>query len=442
MKATLLSKFALTVLLIFLVLSLPALAQAPIQSPSVAPQPAPQYAPTPGPSTQSAQSAAPVQSPAAAAGAGSGAQPLQTPSLVPQSTAASASAAPLGTPAPVKQPVKAVQKDLTDKLTMFKGLRVVFPIIQGVDTRWQRIGDYSFVADVEFNDASGYSFRWHMTHPAKGEGTRATEMHDVNTSRRVSLFYPEHQNCTLVGYTNILRVSDAVYNSLKRGEVSDFELDGPDTPLKYNREVFPLAHTIRALNIEPADLFINDHLVSVRTIHAQTDNHWQYWILDNPRFPLMVRGQGPFLWNLVQLRHPKLEGLLKDQSVDPDSEARRIIKSLEDTGEATTRAILFDFDKSNIRQVSKPILNKLAVYLEQHPKLRLGVEGHTDIIGGMDYNIKLSQRRANAVKAYLVNVGIASGRLKPAGFGYTKPVADNSTAMGRQLNRRVVFRKL
>jgi len=418
-KATRLNLCALTALLAFLFLNLPLSAQVPIQS-TASPQPAPQFAPTPGPSPQSSQPA-----------------PLTSPEVQ-----ASPPAIPSKPAAPAKQPVKTPQKDLTDKLTMFKDLRVVFPIIQGVDTRWQRIGDYSFVADVEFNDASGYSFRWHMTPPARGEGTRATEMHDVNTSRRVSLFYPEHQNCTLVGYTNILRVSDAIYKALKRGEISDFELDGPDTPLKYNREVFPLAHTIRPLNVEPADLFINDHLVSVRTIHAETDNHWQYWILDNPRFPLMVRGQGPFLWNLVQLRHPKLEGLLKDQSVDPDSEARRIIKSLEDTGEATTRAILFDFDKSNIRQVSKPILNKLAVYLEQHPKLRLGVEGHTDIIGGMDYNLKLSQRRANAVKAYLVNIGVAAGRLKPSGFGYTKPVADNSTAMGRQLNRRVVFRKL
>ncbi len=415
MTATRLNLCALAALFVLLISNLPGLAQVPMQT-SAAPQAAPQFAPTPGPSA-----AQPAAQPSPA-----------TPPVTPS--------APL--PNPVKQPVKSAPKDLTDKLTMFKDLRVVFPIVQGVDTRWQRIGDYAFVADVEFNDASGYSFRWHMSPPARGEGTRATEMHDVNTARRVSLFYPEHQNCTLVGYTNILRISDAVYNALKRGEISDFELDGPDTPLKYNREVFPLAHTIRALNVEPADLFINDHLVSVRTIHAETDNHWQYWILDNPRFPLMVRGQGPFLWNLVQLRHPKLEGLLKDQSVDPDSEARRIIKSLEDTGEATTRAILFDFDKSNIRPVSKSILNKLAVYLEQHPKLRLGVEGHTDSIGGMDYNIKLSQRRANAVKAYLVNVGISASRLKPSGFGYTKPVADNSTAMGRQLNRRVVFRKL
>ncbi|MCC7527262.1 MAG: OmpA family protein [Candidatus Melainabacteria bacterium] len=421
MKATRLTLFVNLVLvtLFWQVAAQPLAAQpmtpSPALAPSIAPEPAPAVAPP----------VAPAQTP-------------QTPqSVSPSPTSLPEAAATTPSVTPAKK-----QKDLTGKLTMFKDLRIVFPILQGVDTRWQQIGDYSFVADVEFNNASGYSFRWHMTPPSRGEGTRATEIHDVNTSRRVSLFYPEHQNCTLVGYTNILRVSDAVYNSLKRGEISDFELDGPDSPLKYNREVFPLAHTIRPINIEPADIFINDHLVSVRTIHAETDNHWQYWILDNANFPLMVRGQGPFLWNLVQLRHPKLDGLLKDDSVDPDSEARRIIKSLEDTGVATTRAILFDFDKSVIRPVSKPILNKLAVYLEQHKNLRLGVEGHTDSMGGMAYNIKLSGRRANAVKSYLVNIGVAAGRLKPSGFGYTKPVADNSTAMGRQLNRRVVFRKL
>jgi outer membrane protein OmpA-like peptidoglycan-associated protein len=385
--------------------------------------------------------AQPTTSPATAPGSSSAPSPSIPTAPVPGSQNAPQVVQPQA-PASQVPPPPAPKKDLTDKLSMFKDLRVVFPINKGVDTRWQHIGDYSFVADIEFNNATGYSYKWHMTPPARGEGIRATEIHDVNTSRKVSLFYPEHQNCTLVGYTNILRVSDAVFNALKRGEVSDFELDGPDTPLKYNREVFPLPHSIRPVNIEPAELFVNDHLVSVRTIRAETDNHWHYWILDNPNFPLLVRGHGPFLWNLVQLRHPKLDGLLKDDKVDPDSEARRIIKSLEDTGEATTRAILFDFDKSVIRTVSKPILNKLAVYLEQHPKLRLGVEGHTDIIGGMTYNIKLSQRRANAVKTYLVNLGIAPARLKPSGFGYTKPVADNSTAMGRQLNRRVVFRKL
>ncbi len=428
MKATRLTLFVILVLLIssLHVAAQPLAAQpmtpSPALAPSIAPEPAPAVVPPVAPA-QAPQSVSP------------------SPASLPEAAATTPSVIPAP---PVKPPVTPVkkQRDLTGKLTMFKDLRIVFPIVQGVDTRWQQIGDYSFVADVEFNNATGYSFRWHMTPPSKGEGTRATEIHDVNTSRRVSLFYPEHQNCTLVGYTNILRVSDAVYNSLKRGEISDFELDGPDSPLKYNREVFPLAHTIRPINIEPADIFINDHLVSVRTIHAETDNHWQYWILDNANFPLMVRGQGPFLWNLVQLRHPKLDGLLKDDNVDPDSEARRIIKSLEDTGEATTRAILFDFDKSVIRPVSKPILNKLAVYLEQHKQLRLGVEGHTDSMGGMAYNIKLSGRRANAVKSYLVNIGVAAGRLKPSGFGYTKPVADNSTAMGRQLNRRVVFRKL
>lgn len=422
MKATWLTVFAI---LAFFFLCLEVVAQ-PVTAPPIAPAVAP-----PAQAPQLVSPSAPVPG-------GSQSQPA-LPEQSPPAVIPTAPAKPVTTPTAPPPPV---QRDLTSKLTMFKDLRMVFPIVQGVDTRWQRIGDYSFVADVEFNDASGYSFRWHMTPPAKGEGTRATEMNDVQQARRVSLFYPDHQNCTLVGYTNILRVSDAVYNSLKRGEIGDFELDGPDSPLKYNREIFPLAHTIRALNEEPAEIFINDHLVSVRTIHAETDNHWHYWIMDNPNFPLMVRGQGPFLWNLVQLRHPKLEGLLKDENVDPDSEARRIIKSLEDTGEATTRAILFDFDKSNIRPVSKSILNKLAVYMEQHPKLRLGVEGHTDSIGGMAYNIKLSQRRANAVRIYLVNAGINASRLKPSGFGYTKPVADNSTAMGRQLNRRVVFRKL
>ena len=65
------------------------------------------------------------------------------------------------------------------------------------------------------------------------------------------------------------------------------------------------------------------------------------------------------------------------------------------------------------------------------------IEGHTDSIGGEDYNLGLSQRRADSVKSYLVKQGIRSSRLSASGKGKGSPVADNSSATGRQQNRRV-----
>lgn len=77
-----------------------------------------------------------------------------------------------------------------------------------------------------------------------------------------------------------------------------------------------------------------------------------------------------------------------------------------------------------------------------HPTLRVRVEGHTDNKGNSAYDQGLSQRRAEAVVAFLVKAGIDAGRLEAKGFGDAPPVADNKTVMGRATNRRVVFTML
>lgn len=99
--------------------------------------------------------------------------------------------------------------------------------------------------------------------------------------------------------------------------------------------------------------------------------------------------------------------------------------------------LLFDYDKSEIRAVGQPTLNSVAMVLEQNPGMTVEVAGHCDNIGSAAYNKGLSQRRANAVKNYLVKEGIASSRIKAKGYGFDKPVASNATPGGRAKNRRV-----
>ena len=72
-----------------------------------------------------------------------------------------------------------------------------------------------------------------------------------------------------------------------------------------------------------------------------------------------------------------------------------------------------------------------------HENALLTIEGHTDSKGTDEYNMTLSQKRANAVRAYLIEKGIAESRLKATGFGETTPIADNNTSAGRAKNRRV-----
>jgi OOP family OmpA-OmpF porin len=98
---------------------------------------------------------------------------------------------------------------------------------------------------------------------------------------------------------------------------------------------------------------------------------------------------------------------------------------------------LFDFDKAIVKPEGKKLLDQVVA---QSAAIRLETiiaVGHTDSIGTVDYNIKLSQRRAAAVKAYLVSKGIDPNRITTEGKGKSNPVADNKTAAGRAKNRRV-----
>jgi outer membrane protein OmpA-like peptidoglycan-associated protein len=99
--------------------------------------------------------------------------------------------------------------------------------------------------------------------------------------------------------------------------------------------------------------------------------------------------------------------------------------------------VLFDTGRYTLKPGAREKLAKVAGIILGHPGLKIEVEGHTDSVGGDDYNQKLSENRANAVREYLVEQGIKSDAITAQGFGKTKPVADNSTAAGRQRNRRV-----
>lgn len=107
------------------------------------------------------------------------------------------------------------------------------------------------------------------------------------------------------------------------------------------------------------------------------------------------------------------------------------------------RNIYFDFDKATFRTESYTELNKLERMMAENPNLKVEIAGHTDNIGTAAYNMQLSQRRAEAVKDYLVKKGIDPRRITAKGYGKTRPLASNDDEKeGRELNRRVEFRVL
>jgi OOP family OmpA-OmpF porin len=122
---------------------------------------------------------------------------------------------------------------------------------------------------------------------------------------------------------------------------------------------------------------------------------------------------------------------------------RKLYDALTADGRVATQGIYFDSGSDRIRPESAPTLKEIAAMLTEHAGLRLGIEGHTDDVGAAPANLDLSRRRAAAVKAYLAEtLKVDGARLETSGFGSTKPVQPNTTAEGRQTNRRVELVKL
>jgi OmpA-OmpF porin, OOP family len=128
----------------------------------------------------------------------------------------------------------------------------------------------------------------------------------------------------------------------------------------------------------------------------------------------------------------------KDMAQDVVADAQAFSNDIRTTGHAAVYGILFDTGKSNIKPESAQAIAEIAKLLKSNAGLKIHVVGHTDNVGSVESNIKLSQNRAEAVVQELVkNNGIASARLRAFGCGQFAPVMTNDTEDGRAKNRRV-----
>ena len=104
-----------------------------------------------------------------------------------------------------------------------------------------------------------------------------------------------------------------------------------------------------------------------------------------------------------------------------------------------SQKVFFATGKSKIRRRSFDLLNEVSEVLKSNRTMAVLVEGHTDSVGSSSSNLRLSQRRADAVRNYLIDRGIAPSRLTAIGFGEERPIESNRTKAGREVNRRVEF---
>jgi outer membrane protein OmpA-like peptidoglycan-associated protein len=135
----------------------------------------------------------------------------------------------------------------------------------------------------------------------------------------------------------------------------------------------------------------------------------------------------------------------QSQVAQAAAEAQRLAALLEDVQAAQTERgivltlddVLFDTGKAQLKAGSQRTIEQIASFLNEHPERRVQVEGFTDAQGGNDYNLELSQRRADAVAMAIIQRGVDAQRVRALGYGEEFPVASNENPGSRQLNRRV-----
>lgn len=139
---------------------------------------------------------------------------------------------------------------------------------------------------------------------------------------------------------------------------------------------------------------------------------------------------GGYIGNRMDKQAQRIEQEIPGAEVTRVGEGINVVFN-EDAG------VYFDTNKSEVKGASASTLNRLVGVLKEYPDTNILVEGHTDSAGANDYNMNLSQQRAQSVTNYLANKGIASNRLTTKWYGELQPKSDNSTSEGKAKNRRV-----
>jgi outer membrane protein OmpA-like peptidoglycan-associated protein len=184
---------------------------------------------------------------------------------------------------------------------------------------------------------------------------------------------------------------------------------------------------------------VNDTAATLPAIHVRGDYYGdkaEFFFLDDEANPIALKYRiGRDTLDVVKITFRCTAAATVNLS--------RLEQALLQTGRADVYSIYFSFNSDAIREESAPTLEEIAAIMRRHPEWRLAIEGHTDSVASDSYNLKLSERRAAAVKHALVSTkGIVATRLASAGFGESRPKDRNDTLEGRARNRRVELVRL
>lgn len=213
--------------------------------------------------------------------------------------------------------------------------------------------------------------------------------------------------------------------------------------LLINPKGFTYSGTIKGVVVDKEnDQPIDGALVSAANIQkATTGKDGKFELKEVPAGLVVTTGSHP-----SYVTGSEQKDLLAGDTVELTLRLERVkddlAERLENEGKVDLYGIYFDTDKATLKPESEATLNQVLALLKGKPDLRIAIAGHTDSQASDAYNLDLSKRRALSVVRWLTDKGIAADRLQAQGFGETQPVADNDSAAGRALNRRVEIRDL
>lgn len=167
--------------------------------------------------------------------------------------------------------------------------------------------------------------------------------------------------------------------------------------------------------------------IEISSKYVRPDGSFEFDLIDNSRYMILI--QSPDFFTIEQELSLRQDTAFHVKTTVIDYSVPMVFKNIE-----------FEQNQSTINEEMKPILDEVALFMIDHPSYRLEIAGHTDGFGDPDFNLSLSQDRADAIKRYIERqVNIGNDRIDAIGYGSRKPLREEKTEEDRRLNRRVEF---
>ncbi|MER2996051.1 OmpA family protein [Pontibacter populi] len=182
----------------------------------------------------------------------------------------------------------------------------------------------------------------------------------------------------------------------------------------------PLSGMISVIDLENG--------IEISSKYIRPDGTFEFDLIDNTKYMMLIQS-------------PDFFTIEREISLEQDTAFKVMTTLIDYSVPLVFRNIEFDQNQSDIKDEMKPILDEVALFLVDHPTFKLEISGHTDAAGDPEFNLALSQDRADAIRKYIEEQGnIARGRIESFGFGNTKPLREEKTEDDRRINRRVEFK--